>query len=440
MGVNEVTKAYLAASAEPDSPLRTAGHRLPLAPSYGKVYGARQLARPLFVPEAHVRAAAADLMALHGLVAALPDRLYGGDWARLCAELGMEPRAAALAVAAVARGSTPIYCRPDLFYDGNSFTVLELNTGSELGGPDWAELNLGYLRVPEFRAFADEHRLGYVDIGDQVATYLRALAAPVTGGADPVVAMIDISANMAHYHDHYQSFVVHMAERGIDIRVTHIKDLVTDRDGKLTVGGTPVDVAMRYFTLEEICADPRAEEWLAPVLHADEAGKTAFFASLDHGIYANKGLFALVCGLRASGGLTADEAAMVDRIVPWTARVTPEMWDQCRMEQRRLVLKPCSGSSGAGVTAGWEVSADDWEAAFKQAFTRPYVVQERIEPMLEPVRDGDTMRQWVPVYGMFVFAEGYAGSWVRTLPVEGRAVINLDTGAVFSGLFTFPDE
>ena len=439
--MNRVTAAYLAAGAEPDGPLRTAGHHLPFVPSFGKAYGQRQFARPLFVPEEHLRSAAADLTMLHELVVALPDRLFDGDVARLCAELGMGEQLTAFAVAGRARGTTPAYCRPDLFYDGESFKCLELNTGSELGGVDWAELNEAYLRVPEFRAFAEEHKLGFVDIGLEIVTYLRNLAAPITGGhTNPVVAMIDISANMAYYHDHYQSFVEHMAARDIDIRITHIKDVGT-RDGKLTVAdGTPIDIAMRYFTLDEICADPHAEEWLAPVLKADQDGRTAFFASLDHGIYANKGLFAMICDLRDRGELSGAEAAMVERIMPTTRRVTPALWDECRGRQRELVLKPSSGLSGSGVTVGWTVTAEEWEAAFQHALTEPYVAQDVIEPMLEPVHDGDGLQEWVPVYGMFLFAQGYSGCWVRTLPVGENAVINLGTGAMFSTVFTFTGE
>ncbi len=437
--MHPVTQAYLAAGAEPDSPLRTAGHRLLLAPYFGNVYGKRQLARPMFVPANHLRHAADDLRALHELLQSVPDRLFGGDVAALCAALGMAPRAAALACAGVARGSTPLYSRPDLYYDGTSFRVLELNAGSELGGVDWTEVNHAYLRIPEFQRFAAEHRLGYVDIGQEIVTYLRALAAPVTGGADPVVAMIDISANMEHYHDNYLSFVGHMAARGIDVRVTHIKDLGS-KDGKLTVDGSPIDVAMRYFTLEEICADPRAEEWLEPVLRADEAGRTAFFASLDHGIYANKGILALVGTLREQGGLSADEAAMVDRIVPWTRQVGPDLVEFARDNQQRLVLKPGYGASGSGVVAGWEVSADSWAASLQDALTKAYVVQERVPSMFEAVPTEDSVRDWLPVYGMFVFAHGYAGTFVRALPVDGGAVINDTTGASYTCVFSIPED
>ncbi|GAB2930772.1 hypothetical protein GCM10027280_17880 [Micromonospora polyrhachis] len=434
-----MTKAYLNACADPESPLRTAGSELDLEPTFARVYGQRQLSRPLFVAEGELRQVAADVQALHELLFSLPDRLYGGDVARLCVDLGMSQRATALACAAAAQGRTPLYGRPDLYHDGESFKLLELNTGSELGGVDWAAVNQGYLKLSEFRAFAREQDLSYVDTGEEIARYLRRLAAPVTGGADPVVALVDISTNMATYLDNYVSFVEHMAPHGIDIRICHISELGS-QDGKLTVDGTPVDVAMRYFTLEEICADPRAEEWLAPVLRAHQAGRTIFFASLDYGIYANKGILALVSELRQQGGLSPDEAAMVDRILPWTRRVTPAIWEHCRDNRERLVLKPAVGASGAGVTIGWDVTPDEWAAAFEKASTTPYIVQERVAPAPEPVPDGDTLVDWLPAWGVFVFEQGYAGNFIRALPADAGTVINEATGSAFTCVFSYPGE
>jgi len=440
--MNRVTRAYLAACAEPGSRLRTAGGRLRFEHFFGLTWGSRQLARPLFVPEQHLLRASEDLYALFDLMFSLPQRLFGGDLALLCAELGMDERAAALACAAAAKGRTPLYTRPDLYYDGTSFTLLELNAGTECGGVDACAINEAYLALPEFRSFADEHGLGYVDTGERIGSYLRELAAPITGGRDPVVALIDNATNLEMWFDYYRAFVAHMAVRGIDVRISHIADL-GERGGKLTVDGTPIDVTLRYFTLEEICADRRAQEWLAPVLRAHDEGTTAFVASLDYGIYANKGMLALVSEQRERGELTAQEAATVDRILPWTRRVTPQLWQRCLAERERLLLKPSVGGGGSGVTTGWTVTDAEWEVAFKNALLTPHVVQRRADVLLEAVPDGeaaDALTDWLPVYGMFVFERGYAGSFIRTHPAAGSTVVNASTGAAFTSVFSCPGE
>jgi len=438
--MNRVTEAYLAACARPGSELATAGARLVFEPHFANTWGARQLARPLFAPEPHLRRAADDIHALCRLMWQLPQRLFDGDVARLCRELEMDERAAALACESAARHATPLYARPDLYYDGARFTLLETNAGTECGGVDAAAINEAYLALPEFTAFARGHGLGYVDTGEHIAGYLRDLAEPITGGGrEPVVALVDISSNMAAWHEYYLAFAAHMADRGIELKISHIADLGS-AGGKLTAGGTPVDVVIRYFTIEEICADRRAEEWLTPVLRAHEDGTTFLIASLDHGIYANKGVLAMVSELRERGELASEEAAMVDRILPWTRRVTPELWRQCQAGREHLLLKPSVGGGGRGVTCGWAVTDAEWEVAFKDALLTPYVVQERAGVLLEPVLDGDVASEWLPVYGMFVFEQGYAGSFIRTHPAAGRTVVNASTGATFTSVFSFPGE
>lgn len=441
--MNRVTEAYLKACTDPDSPLRTTGLRLAFEPNFAKAWGARQLSRPLFVPERHVQQAAADLHALFELMFTLPDRLYDGDVARLCADLGMSERSAALACAAHAAGRTPLYARPDLYYDGTALRVMELNAGSELGGVDADAINAAYLDQPEFCDFADEHHLGFVETANEVAAYLRRLARPVTGGErDPVVGLIDISGTMDVWIDFYRAFVAHMEPRGIDVRICHIRDLGV-QDGKLTVDGTPIDVAMRYFTLEEICAEPEAEQWLAPVLKAHADNRTMFFASLDYAIHANKGMLALVSEMREDGALSDAEAAMVDRIVPWTRRVTPKVWDHCRANQARLVIKPTVGSGGEGVTAGWEVTAAEWETAFHNALSTPHIAQERVGSAPQEAPEGDAPAasvNWTPVFGMFVFDHGYGGTFIRALRAAEGGVVNVNTGASFTTIFTFPGE
>lgn len=435
--MNRVTKAYLEEFSSQRIP--AVGRELPLEPAFGRVYGQRMISRPLFVPESTLLQAASDLRTVIDLVTSLPDRLFDGDRRRLCEELGMGARETDLASAVPPGASTPVYGRPDVFFDGTAFRLLELNTGSELGGVDWPAVNEAYLRLPDFRRFAQEQRLGHVDTGNEIANYLRRLAAPVTGGADPVVALVDIAETMTVWHDSYVSFVEHMAPRGIDIRITHIADL-TERDGRLCVDGTPIDVAMRYFTLEEFCAEPRAEEWIAPVLRAQEKDTIAFFASFDHGITANKGNLALVSQLREDGRLSAEEAAVVDRILPWTRRVTARVLDRCRADQQRLVIKPCSGSSGKGVTVGWEVSEAEWEQALDAALDQTYVVQERITGELETMPDGDGTSEWLPVWGVFVFEQGYGGTFMRFSPADADGVINFARGAQLGCVFTYPDD
>ena len=104
------------------------------------------------------------------------------------------------------------------------------------------------------------------------------------------------------------------------------------------------------------------------------------------------------------------------------------------------MLKPSVGGGGYGATTGWAVTEAEWEVAFKNALLTPYVVQQRAEVMLEPVPDGESTVEWLPVYGIFVFERGYAGSFIRTQPESGTNIVNASTGATFTSVFSFPGE
>ena len=57
----------------------------------------------------------------------------------------------------------------------------------------------------------------------------------------------------------------------------------------------------------------------------------------------------------------------------------PEFITQNR---ERLTLKPNDDSSYQHTYHGWEMDDASWERALRQAMRAPYVVQERVEPVL----------------------------------------------------------
>jgi hypothetical protein len=91
---------------------------------------------------------------------------------------------------------------------------------------------------------------------------------------------------------------------------------------------------------------------------------------------------------------TADEAAAIDRHIPWTRIVADRqtLFQGQKVDlapfiadhQAELVLKPNDEYGGKGIVLGWEVDAATWSAALKQALTEPYIVQMRVSLPSEP--------------------------------------------------------
>ncbi|WP_254667901.1 hypothetical protein [Streptomyces griseus] len=411
---------------------------------YADSFGQVLLDRPLFVERSEIEAFADDLHKLYSVMVSLPDRLYGGDLRAYCRAIGMDDALAGL-MCRGARTAPVLHARADAYHDGERFWLLELNVGSELGGTDTAQQNRAFLDVPEFADFAERHGLGHLDTVPRVAEALRRAAGPVTSG-EPVIALIESTGGIAAHEHVFLAVREAMAEHGIRLLLGEIQEL-GERNGKITLRGTPLDVVLRYFVAGEIAGDPAAQDVLDTLLRADEAGTTALFLGLDSGVYASKGSLALFHDPEVRSALTPSELAVVDRTVPWTRLLDPGLnhagdrsglLERCRDERADLVLKPGVGYGGVGTVIGHRVGDEQWAEALASA-DGDAVVQRRVVPAAEPVVDALSGRteDWAANWGVFVDEGGYAGGFVRALkPTDGAVISFSNPGTRSSCVFT----
>jgi hypothetical protein len=363
--------------------------------------------------------------------------LFGGDLDRYCAELRISPRAAAL-MRHLGDGAPPLYGRADMYHDGRRFRLLEFNIASELGGVDRAGcIPAALLRVEAFAAFADTHGLTYTDTGRQVAAVLRRAGETVAAGREPVVALLDGPGGMAHYGSYWRSFRELMRALGLDFHIGEVGD-VRDRDGKLHLGATPVDVILRTFSVDEICAEPDGEALVEPIFRAHRTGSVVLWTPMASSLYGNKGTLALLSDPRWRRNLGANEVAVVDRVLPWTRSLgapsalnDDQLVQECRDRREELILKPNAEYGGAGIVAGWETDDEHWWRALKEGTATGCVVQQRVIPRRDPVVDPQTRRvsDWWSAWGLFVTPDGYAGAYARALRADSGAVIGIGANA-----------
>lgn len=439
---NKISELYLTAAT--DSDLRTAARDLVLPEVFAKSYGQLQLDRPLFVSEREISAFADDLVAIFDILVSLPARLFDGDLRRYCAAIGMDDRLAAL-MCKGATGTPPLYARADAYHDGTSFKLLELNVGSELGGTDAAQLNRAFLNVPAFKAFAEEHGLGHIDTASRVAAALRKAGAAVTDG-EPVIALIESTGGIAAHEHVFVALREAMAHHGISLLLGEIHELAEQPNGKLALRGTPLDVVLRYFVAGELADDPAGQRTLDLIIKSHEAGRTVLFTPLEGAVFASKGSLAMLYDPAVRQTFTADEHAVVGRVVPWTRLLgtehgQAELFERCRAERVELVLKPGVGYGGVGTVVGHEVTDEQWAKALLDRRTGDHVVQRRVRPTGEPVLNADTgvVEHWTANWGIFADADGYAGGFVRALkPIDGAIVSYSNSGTRGTCIFTTP--
>ncbi|MGC5342623.1 hypothetical protein [Streptomyces sp. DT171] len=443
-----VTEAYLQECLADGGGMRDVVSRTRFPPAFQECWGARMLARPMFVPEGELAAAVGDIETVFTLLGSLPFRLFDGDVDHYCSLLGIAPDKAAVLRRFASTGPVR-YGRADLYHDGRDFKLLEFNVASDLGGTDRAEMQRSLLDTEPFGEFARRHGLGYVHTGEEIVRALRGACRPTAGERTPRVALVCARGGLARFGHLLLAFRETLHRLGLPIALAELDD-VTESAGALRVAGAPVDAVFRFFTVDDVCADTRAARRAEPILRAHEEGRAVLWTPMDSSLYSNKGALSLLSDPGHGSVFTDAERRAVDRLLPWTrlladgpTRVgdrTVDMLDHCVERRTELIAKPLRDFGGTGILVGWELSPHAWESALRDAVKDHFIVQERVTPRTEKVVDPGTaaVEEWIAAWGVFITPGGYAGTDVRASPAGSGAVVNYGTNQLTrtTGVFT----
>ncbi|WP_131738783.1 hypothetical protein [Actinomadura roseirufa] len=417
-----VTQKYLDACADEHGGMRHVMAAAPLPEVFAGAWGGYLLPRPLFAPGDEFRRATADVIDLFTLLRTLPDRLFGGDRRAFCAAIGADEQRTAVMTAAA---HEPIlYGRADLYQSEDGYRLLELNSGSELGGVDISEVNRALLDTEPFGAFAKEHDLSHVDTPAAIARHFI----EATQKENPVVADLEAIGAMPVYLGLHRAFQETMKRYGVEILLGEA-DQVQYRDGRPYLQDRPIDLVVRYFSVNQMVKDPRNVEHVQALERAHEEGKVVLWTPLSNSMFSYKSCLALVSDPDVRADLSAEENALIDRILPWTRILTPDLVDQVRAEREHMILKPFANLAGQGIHVGWDQTDREWAENLAACDGRTHIVQRRVVPVTEPVMDPatGTVHDYRAVWGPFLFSDGYGGAFCRTVPVGGTSVVTLNS-------------
>ncbi|MCH0538531.1 ATP-grasp domain-containing protein [Streptomyces sp. MUM 203J] len=401
--------------------------------------GGEGLNRPVFLSAEDVAGLERDLNGLFELLKAVPHRLFDGDLRAFARAVGMSGTQTEL----VLRGASPELAplsRADLYRETGGFRVMELNTGSSLGGWQMGEFARALVGDEEFAAFAAEENLVHPDPLARITDVLRRQAPSLAGIERPLLAITDWPDGFENSRC-WMEFVVPAFEAlGFEPVVCHLGDF-TYEDGRVLYQGRRVDVVYRMFLPGEMPDEPRTYELVNPLLDAVEAGGVELFAPLDCELYGNKGSLAMLSDERNRASLTEEERALVDRILPWTRFVRDEKvtMDGERIDllpyavanKDRLVLKPTLLYGGVGVTPGWTTGQKEWVERLQQAVDGPFVLQQRLLPTVERFLsdDGVTTEDMAVAYGTLMVDGRYAGTLARGVTDPAVGIVSMLRGA-----------
>jgi hypothetical protein len=395
----------------------------------------RCLSRPVFLGQAELAQLTADLEQLYTALTALPDRLFGGDFAAFARAVGMtEDQVTGVAMSRGAPATRLL--RADLYPEAAGLRVMEINMGSTVGGGDNAMINRAMLTHPGLAGFVRANSLSFTDSLAGIANTIMAECG-ISAHDGSLVAAVDWPPAADKFNAVLQTSANELATLGIDFVPCHLGNL-THRDGRVWLGDRPIDVIYRLFMVEDLL-DPDGPALIHPVLQAAERGEVKIFTPLDAEVYGSKGALALLSDEANRHLCTADELASLDRLLPWTRMVRPgpvtvdgeraDLLEYALGQRGELVLKPTALHGGLGVVAGWLASEQDWDQQLRAAMNGPFVLQRRVRPVPELFPAEGGLEPWVLTWGAYLGSGGYGGMWVRGTADTDTGGINMATGA-----------
>ncbi|MFC9224060.1 hypothetical protein ACFT8W_25595 [Streptomyces hygroscopicus] len=449
MTMDHVTSEYVR-RCRADQRLRSVMATSLLPPSFQRAWKGRHLPRPIFADRQSMETLGTEIKILFDIVVSLPDRLFDGDLGKFCAAIGIdEPRA--VLISRLRDAEPPRAGRADLYRDGADFKLLEFNVNTGFsGGADIVELCRALMAAEPFAEFATEFGLEYTDIMAIRAGQFRDAAARVSGGREPVIALIEADGALEGYGDGFRSMQSSVAGYGIELALGELGQLES-KNGRVHLDGKPLDLVLRYYNLNQIIDDAQGQKAHEMICRAHERGQVVMHTPLQSDLFDDKAILALLSDSEYRQSFSEAEKQLIDRMLPWT-RLVRDGWTRFNGErvdfmtfsvenQQNLILKPGAGLSGMGIVAGWETERDAWEKLLRRSAGGPYLLQQRVNPTPEPFVDPDSglLEHVVSAWGVFFSEKGYNGGHVRTAPSGGDAVINFagNPKSSITGLFTF---
>jgi hypothetical protein len=440
MGLNELTKRYLKSVP---APLALRHDQEPLVGRFDSI-----LSRPLFLELAELTGLHHDLIAVQHALHQLPSALFDTDHLAFMRAVGLTDEQ--IAVVARGRNWTPsVLSRADLYRQEDGFRLLELNTGSVLGGFEIGDVCRAVLADGRFAAFAEAEDLTFVDPMPSVLAAIGT-ACGVDSSSAPVMALVGWPEAPGAIRGDIIRCSRTWTELGLRTIPCNLPDLTVRPDG-VWLAEQRIDIVYRAFLIDNILDAPDAARLMSPVIDASADGTVALFTSMDSELYGSKLALAMVSD-RANHHLFAEaDRAAIDRIVPWTRVLRPgdttlpdgttgDLIAHVLANRTELIIKPAIRYGGLDVTPGWLTDAEDWSKVVHACGRGQHVVQSRVRPVLEPaVTERGELAQWVVNWSMFLAGDSYAGFYNRAESGDQElGVVNLVRGAVATCVFHRP--
>jgi len=172
---------------------------------------------------------------------------------------------------------------------------------------------------------------------------------------------------------------------------------------------------------------------MEPVFRAHENGTVVVWTPTN--VFGNKGTLAMLSEFAEDASVfSAQERAVIERVLPWSrmlgrrgAETDSRFISECMQRREQLVFKPTGLFGGEGVLIGREVDARTWQEALAESTQTGCLVQEIVQPNVEPVIEphSGARSEWYALWAAFMTPTGLCGGGVRAVPPGGSTVITM---------------
>lgn len=379
------------------------------------------------------------------LLLSLPDRIFGGDVAKMLAFQGVQPEEAAFLEAFYTPrflSTIAKFSRPDLLICNDGVKAVEMNILPAIGGPGLCDRIANEFRATPYFRYLESQGLR-LHAENVMAFWHRALRSVIRRKPNnkPLVffeALVTPS-ELANPYPFHEDFLEPIRQFGFQVETGLIQNLQVRPEGVFH-GDIQVDVIYTMFAYHEINEIGLPKRIFLDLAKADEALLVDFIAPPLGVVFDNKANFELLTAPEYAHLYSLQEREFICRYVPRTWRMTTALRDEAINNQGNYVLKPTAEFGGKSVYIGASSSSEEWHNCIDLACTtgQQFILQECIEDLwVYRTNDGDTEQQWSICIGPLLLGQCYSGTLIRqAINTDGTPVINLGRGAELGIGFT----
>ncbi len=308
--------------------------------------------------------------------------------------------------------SVPIM-RMDIFYNEETkdFKFCELNTDGTSAMVEDYELEKAFSlnNIPR-------ELLGNIKTFELFDTWVRTACLIYQGfknkRTNPTVAIVDF-LDKAYLPEFYE-FKKRFEKFGYKTKIADITGL-SYKDGVLfDKDGDRIDIIYRRAVTVDIMNNL---DGCADFIKAYKDGAVCVLGGLKTQVIHHKALFYILRNPATKAILTDRENELIERHIPYTARLFEADIDRIKADKDTFIIKPSDSYASKGVYAGIDLTADKWSELIDKLINEDYIVQEYCTPYKSEniylAAENPEFKIYSNLTGLYVYGGAFAGIYSR---------------------------